>query len=485
MKNRILITDDDETTRLLLETHLKNSGYEVRCEESAASLRVALTEDDFHALLLDINLPDGDGIELIEEVKETAPSTPVIMITAHSSVERAVEAMRRGAYDFCPKPIELNRLTVSVKNAIEKYMLQEKVTQFERAKRNQYCEMIGGSGAMQVIYHIIDNVSPTNANVLITGESGTGKELVARAVHQLSSRRAKEMIDVNCAAIPKDLLESELFGHEKNAFTGAAKRNTGRCEQAHQSTLFLDEITEMNMNLQPKLLRFLQDRSFYRVGGKDKINVDVRVISASNRDPLEAIQQNRLREDLYYRLNVVNVNIPPLRDRREDIPEIAEMFLQRYAKETSKSFQEISSSALEVLCDYDWPGNVRQLQNCVHQCVVLYDSPTLEVEMLPEIIRKNAVMESVLFEKESDEHAASTPAPASPATAAKVESKPATKVRPLIEMEQEAIDEALEMTHGNVAAAATALQISTATLYRKIRDYGFQIKKYKESALEA
>ncbi len=480
MSSKILIIDDDETTRLLLESHLSGSGYEIRCEGDAEGLRTALTEDDYHAILLDIQLPDGDGIELLDEVKQLSPSSLVIMITAHRSVEKAVEAMRKGAYDYCSKPIDLNRLTVSVKNALERYELLEKVTQFERVKRSHFCDMIGGSAAMQVIYHIIENVSPTRANVLITGESGTGKELVARAVHKLSDRKGKEIIDVNCAAIPKDLLESELFGHEKSAFTGAAKRNIGRCEQAHQSTLFLDEITEMNLTLQPKLLRFLQDYSFYRVGGKDKIKVDVRVVSASNCDPMEAIHTNRLREDLYYRLNVVNVSIPPLRDRKEDIPELAEFFLQRYAKENQKSFEELSSDALEALCNYDWPGNVRQLQNCLQQCVVLGDCKVLEADMLPDLVRNSAPSQFIGKSIEAKEEASQ----AEEDDSVPQSIKKSSKIRPLVDMEQEAIDEALTITHGNVALAASALQISTATLYRKIRDYGFQIKKYKDVILD-
>jgi DNA-binding NtrC family response regulator len=482
MISRILIVDDDETTRLLLESHLSGSGYGVRCEGSAEGLRTALTEEDFHAILLDVQLPDGDGIDLLDEVKQLTPSSPIIMITAHRSVEKAVEAMRKGAYDYCPKPIDLNRLTVSVKNALDRYELLQKVNQFERAKRNHFCDMIGGSAAMQVIYHIIENVAPTKANVLITGESGTGKELVARAIHTLSDRKSKEIIDVNCAAIPKDLLESELFGHEKSAFTGAAKRNTGRCEQAHQSTLFLDEITEMNMNLQPKLLRFLQDFSFYRVGGKDKIQVDVRVVSASNRDPMEAIEHSRLREDLYYRLNVVNVPIPPLRDRKEDIPELAEMFLLRYSQENQKQFEELSSDSLECLCDFDWPGNVRQLQNCIQQCVVLNDGQLLETEMLPDLI-KNSASTHVYRKTQSieDEMALGDEDTVSSSDDSQ---KRGNKIRPLIDMEQEAIDEALHITRGNVALAASALQISTATLYRKVREYGLQIKKYKDVILD-
>ena len=507
-KHSILLVDDDPVTRLTLEAHLNNQGYNVRTEETIAGLYQALNDEDFAIVMVDIVLPDGDGIEQIATIKQRAPSTPVLTITAHGSIERAVEAIREGAYDFLTKPIELNRLTVTVQNALQNHELLRKIHEFERTRRNSLVNMIGGSAAMQVVYHIIENVAPTNASVLITGESGTGKELVAEAIHHLSPRKSAALIDVNCAAIPKDLLESELFGHERSAFTGANKRQEGRFEQANGSTVFLDELAEMDLKLQPKLLRFLQERSFYRVGGKERIDVDVRVIAATNRDPQQAIQDNQLREDLYYRINVVNIPIPPLRERVEDIPLLADFFLKRYAKENGKPFNEISSSAYDALCEYAWPGNVRELQNCIQHSVVLNSGPTLEADMLPASVRSSAPaiptapkeptyqphqqqqQHDQPDQRQTPEAPVELPQPG-PASAQAAQAEetdsiqmPPQRIMTLTEVEQQAINHALAMTHGNVAAAASALEVSTATLYRKIRDYGFNIKAYKEPYLQ-
>ena len=466
MKPRILIVDDDESIQGLLKTRLLTLGYEVQCGSDAADLRKALHAGEFQAVLLDYQLPDGDGISLLTEIHEWEPHLPVIIITAHGNVETAVRAMRNGAYDFSPKPIDFNRLEVSVKNAVEHYHLKTRVTTLERTRRSDFCGMIGGSVEMQVIYHMIETVASTRASILITGESGTGKELVACAIHDLSSRHANPMIDVNCAAIPKELLESELFGHEKAAFTGAAERSIGRFEQAHNSTLFLDEISEMNYSLQAKLLRFLQERSFYRVGGKQKVEVDVRILSATNRSPLEAIEKNMLREDLYYRLNVVNIHLPPLRKRVEDIPALAEYFLDRYAKENEKTFQNIAPETMDLFCAYAWPGNVRELENGIQQSVILYDGPTLQISMLPGPIRQVQAEKGAAISSNTGD---------SP-TAKEPENE---EIIPLDILERRAIENALRRTGGNVSKTAIGLNISQATLYRKIREYGLQMKDFK------
>ncbi|MBD3267318.1 response regulator [bacterium] len=466
MKPRILVVDDDETTRLLLETYLAEEGYKVNCGEDAASMRQKLADVEYHLVLLDLQLPDADGLELIEEIQEKNADTAIIIITAYGSIEKSVDAMRKGAYDFCTKPIELNRLSVSVANAIERYNLKRKATAYEKTTRKEFCGIIGSSPEMQVIYHIIETVAPTKAPVLITGESGCGKELVARAVHWLSPRKDKELIDLNCAAIPKDLLESEMFGHEKSAFTGANKQYVGRCEQAHDSTLFLDEIAEMDVNLQPKLLRFLQEQNFYRVGGKDKIIVNARVVAATNRDPMQAIRDNQLREDLYYRLNVVNIHIPPLRDHKEDIEELAEFFLFQYAQENQKEFQSIHPQAIRAMMNYPWPGNVRELENCIQQSVVLNNGEVLEKSMLPEPIRTVDQEEpSPSFAPHFDPNNLATEMP--------------NRILPISEYERKAVEHALLFTQGNVSEAAQGLQMSQATLYRKIREFGLNIKDYK------
>ena len=466
MKPAILVTDDDSFIRDLLKTRLTNDGYTIRCAENAAETRQAFRENDFQTVLLDLRLPDGDGISLMKEILETAPDMPVIIITAHGGVEEAVEAMRYGAYDFCQKPIDFNRLTVSVKNAVERYALKHRVNKLELTTRSRLGDLVGGSPEMQVDYHIIETVAPAKAPVLITGESGTGKELVAKAIHQLSPRCKNDLIDVNCAAIPKDLMESELFGHEAHAFTGAKERRIGCCERAHRSSLFLDEIAEMDVLLQAKLLRFLQEHAFYRVGGKEKISVDIRPISATNRIPQKAIAESQFREDLYYRLNVVHIPIPPLRDHPEDIPELAGHFLFKYSEENGKSFQEISDGAFSVLCAYSWPGNVRELENCIQQAVVLNDGARLSESMLPEAIRSTREGQ----EGESKE------------TDAQGAKKRSNEIIPFERVERDAIDNALRVTKGNVAKASAGLHLSQATLYRKIRDYNLVLNNYKTNS---
>ncbi len=467
MHPQILIVDDDESILKLLEMQLKKLGYRTRCESSGAGMRDALKEDEFNTVLMDFHLPDGDGISFIDEVHEAAPELPVIIITAHGSIERAVDAMRRGAYDFASKPVDFNRLSVSVKNAVEWYALKQRVSKLERSKKTGLCGMIGSSSDMQVVYRIIENVAPTKAPVFITGESGTGKEMVAQAVHQLSDRSKNELIDVNCSAIPKDLLESELFGHERNAFTGANERYIGRCERANRSTLFLDEVAEMNVSLQPKLLRFLEEHSFYRVGGKEKIVVDLRLVSATNRDPLDAIRDQKFREDLYYRLNVVHIPIPSLRERPEDIPDLAHHFLLRYAKQNDKKFLEISNDAESALCEYLWPGNVRELQNCIQQAVVLNNGETLELDMLPEGIRSSLKLQVSTSSQRQDD--------TSPDFTA------GDGIVPIEVYEKQAIEHALRITKGKVAQAAAGLHLSQATLYRKVRDYEIVLKHYKKA----
>ncbi len=468
MTARILVVDDDESILYLLETHLESLGYETHGVTNGQQFRQAIQSQEFDSLLMDYSLPDGDGISLMKEIHEIDPEIPVIIITAHSSIEMAVEAMRQGAYDFSPKPIDLNRLTVSMRNALEYYSLKQKVRRLEQTKRFQFHGMIGGSSDMQIVYRIIENVAPTNAPVFITGESGTGKELVAQAVHKLSSRYRKELVDVNCAAIPQPLLESELFGHERNAFTGAHERYIGRCERAHKSTLFLDEVAEMDISLQPKILRFLEDYTFYRVGGKEKMNVDVRIVSATNQNPLEAIKDNRFREDLYYRLNVVNIHLPPLRERPDDIPELADHFLQRFTKANNKFFNSLSTSAIDALCSYSWPGNIRELVNCIQQAVVLHDGEELKVEMLPQSIQKEAAkLETHVMTPEKTHEILEDTASEN-------------GIVPIEHYEKYAIEQALQVTKGNVAKAAAGLHVSQATLYRKVRDYDIVLKQYKE-----
>lgn len=466
MITHILVVDDDPVTQCIIQEQLRRQDCYITLAGNAKEMRRNLNDKTFDVVFLDIQLPDGNGIDLLSEIVGTHPDLPVIMITSHGSVEIAVDAMRKGAYDFCPKPINWERLHVSFKNAIERSTLKKKIKTLEKTRRRSLCDLIGGSSEMQVVYHIVETVAPTKASVMITGESGTGKELVARAIHQLSPRRHNMLVDVNCAAIPKDLMESELFGHEKASFTGAMKQYIGRCEQADQGTLFLDEIAEMDINLQSKLLRFLQERSFYRIGGKQRLQVDTRVISATNREPLAAIQENHLREDLYYRLNVVHIHIPPLRERQEDIPQLAHYFLRKYCEENLKDFVEISNEAEEAMRRYPWPGNVRELENCIQYAVVLNQGKVLERSMLPEPACSSGPVRSD----------ASLQPPQQADSYLNLESK---EIIPLETLERNAIEQALRITHGNVSRAAVGLRLSQATLYRKIRDFGFNPKNYK------
>lgn len=462
MDAHILLIDDDGDIRRLLEARLKQKGYQVTCGACIDDLRELLQTGEYNTLLLDYQLPDGDGISAIPEVHGMEPSLPVIIITALGNIETAVEAMRNGAYNFCPKPIDFDRLESIIQNAVEHNRLHSRITQLERSRRRTFQGMVGGSPEMQVIYNTIETVAPSKAPVLITGESGTGKELVAAAIHKLSPRKNKQLVDVNCAAIPKDLLESELFGHEKAAFTGANERSIGRCEQADGSTLFLDEIGEMDLGLQAKILRFLQEKALYRVGGKQKIEVDARIVSATNREPQQAIKDGDLREDLYYRLNVVNIHLPPLRERTEDILPLTNHFLRYYARENGRDFEDIRSDTIEILCAYSWKGNVRELQNVIQQCAVMHNGVELTPDMLPANIRN--VSNKTIKEEETRHDGRELFA---------------DEIIPLDELERDAIEHALKLTHGNITKTSAALNISQATLYRKIRDYDFHLKNYK------
>ncbi|MGI6458046.1 MAG: sigma-54-dependent transcriptional regulator [bacterium] len=463
IKPLVLIVDDDEDTQQLLCTRFSSLGYTPRSVSLAEEMRVALQEQEFQAVLLDLMLPDANGLDLLRELKQHTPDVPVIMITGHGDVTHAVDAMRLGAYDFCQKPIDLNRLSVSLKNALEQYTLKRQVFEFEKVHRRRLFDLVGSSPAMQVVYRTIDHVAPVNVPVLIIGESGTGKELVARAIHQSSPRHGRDMITVNCAAIPKDLLENELFGHEPNAFTGAGERFIGRCEQAHESTLFLDEIAEMDINLQAKLLRFLQDFTFYRVGGKQPIQVDVRILAATNQDPLQALKEGKLREDLYYRLNVVPIRIPPLREHPQDIPELAEHFLHKHMQELQNSFEGFTDTALDLLCNYSWQGNIRELENVIRQVIILNPGGVIDEKKLPEIIR-----------------AASTEHPAGTSHLSRRRQEKTHGIVPIEELERNEIEKALYLFRGNVAKASLALHLSQATLYRKLRDYGMTLERFKD-----
>ena len=383
MSSKILIVDDEPFNLDLLEQELTDRGYSV---ERAGSGTQALSKvESFHPdlILLDYQMPDMNGVDVLKEFRNRGSEIPVVMITAYGTIERAVQAMREGAYDFIPKPFEPDHLALVVQKALEREKLKREVEILSAEVRERYHLIVGKSVKMNQAIDAAKKAATSKATVLLLGESGTGKELLARAIHNWSERKEKSFVAINCVGLAKELLESELFGHEKGAFTGAHQLKKGKMELADGGTVFLDEVGDISADVQTKLLRFLQEREFERVGGIKPIRVDVRVIAATNRDLNGDIRAGRFREDLYYRLNVVPITLPPLRERKEDIPELTDFFLQRFSKETKKNFSEMAQEAAEKLLAYNWPGNVRELANVIERAVVLGQGPEVMLHDLP------------------------------------------------------------------------------------------------------
>lgn len=380
----ILYIDDEISALKAISAILRKEGYSVFTSTTAEEGREILKNTTIDCILLDYRLPGMDGIDLLRWLKHTEMSIPTVMLTAYGTIEKAVEAMKLGAYHYLIKPVDTELLLNVIKEAIEKSKGIQKVEKI----KTPFPEIIGKSKIMLEIFYIMQMVAESNANVLITGESGTGKELVARAIHKNSLRKSKPFIIVDCTTIPENLLESELFGHEKGAFTGATERKTGLIEIAHEGTVFLDEIGELPMFLQKKLLRFLQEKEIQKVGSTQRIKVDVRVISATNRDLEKAIKENLFREDLYWRLNVVRINLPPLRERKEDIPLLVNHFLNKFSKENNKPIPQLEPEVMESLLNYDWPGNIRELANVIERAVVLSPSGLISIKYLPKRIQE-------------------------------------------------------------------------------------------------
>jgi two-component system, NtrC family, response regulator PilR len=392
--DRILVVDDELSMREFLEILFAKDGYEVAVAANGEQAVNLLRAQSFDLILTDIMMPKLGGIELLAEAKRLDPQCQVIMITAFGSTENAVEAMKLGAYDYITKPFQVDEIKLTVAKALEKNRLLKENFRLQKEVRSKYVfeNIVGSSLPMRQLFDLIHNVAPTKANILILGESGTGKELVARAIHYNSPRSDKPFVTVNCGAIPADLLETELFGHRKGSFTGAYADKRGLFEVAHQGTMFLDEIGEAPLAIQVKLLRAIQDKTFKAVGGLEDVVVDVRVIAASNRDLEEAVRARQFREDLYYRLNVIRVSIPPLRERKEDIPLLVQHFLQRYAAEIGKDLQGINPEADRLLINYDWPGNVRELENTIERAVSLCQAAVIGPDSLPDRVRGGAAV---------------------------------------------------------------------------------------------
>jgi len=383
-KDHILVADDQRSMREFLDIMLKKEGYRVTLASNGEEVFRLIEKDLFDLALLDIRMPRQDGISALKRIKTVSPEMIVIMMTAYASADTAIKAMKEGAYDYITKPFKIDEIKLIIQNALEKRHLREENLLLKQVVRERYHfgNIIGQSPKMLELYDFLEKVAPTKTNILITGESGTGKELVAKAIHYNSPRRDKPFVTLNCGAIPESLIESELFGHMRGAFTDAIATKKGLFEVADEGTLFLDEISEIPLMMQVKLLRVLQDREFKRVGGTEDIRVDVRIISATNKDLEEAVREKQFREDLFYRLNVIQIRLASLRERKEDIPLLADHFLKKYSEELGKQISGISPEALRILVQYDYPGNVRELQNIIERAVALETSSELSAHNL-------------------------------------------------------------------------------------------------------
>ena len=457
MSSRILVVDDDDAHRGMLRMMLRSWGYEVDEADDGEAAVAAVRAQPYDAVLTDVRMTRMDGISALKGIQAYNPALPVILMTAYSSVETAVDALRLGASDYLIKPLDFDALRQCLQKAIE----QSQCSVENRELRRQLTEaaagpeILGRSPAVEELRSIIATVAPTEATVLINGESGTGKELVARALHMASERASRPLVTVNCAALAENLLESELFGHERGAFTGADKRRDGRFVQADGGTLFLDEIGEMPLALQAKLLRALQQGEVQRVGSDKPLTVDMRVIAATNRNLQTEVAEKRFREDLYFRLNVINIEVPPLRRRPEDIPLLAAHFLQRYAERNRKAIKGFSPQALDAMLRYPWPGNVRELENAVERAAILCTGDLITLRELPQGVSGalNAPLPAELTTEQGDGSLAGLK---------------------LDDVERRAIEETLRQTGDNKSEAARRLGITRATLHNKLRKYGME-----------
>jgi two-component system response regulator HydG len=452
MKPKVLVVDDEPSHRQMIEAVLSAEGYEVQQADDGQSAIAAIEKKFYNLVIMDVRMKQVGGIEALKEIKKISPGIPIIIMTAYASVGTAVDALKSGAYDYLTKPLDIEELKILVAKALRyRELEQENIHLKERLNdRFDFSNIIGRSPAMSKLFETMALVTPSEATVLIAGESGTGKELIVNAIHQNSPRGEKPLIKVNCAALPETLLESELFGHEKGAFTGAIARKQGRFQLAHKSSIFLDEIAEMAPATQAKILRVLQEREFEPLGSTQTIKVDTRIIAATNRNLEEEIQQGRFREDLYYRLNVVTVEVPPLRQRREDIPVLADFFLKQYAEKNRRLIKGFTPRATDLLMRYDWPGNVRELENIIERSVIMARGETITPLEFPNDLQ------------ELDEELKAT----------QIDLRPG---RSLKEVEKDMIIRTLEETGGNRTHAAKILGISRRTLQLKLKEYGINL----------
>jgi len=445
MNFRLLVVDDEKNIREGLAEALQGDGYDVVCAENGDEGWKIFSGGDIDLVVTDLKMPGISGEELMKRIISSAPGFPVIILTGHGTVESAVTAMRDGAWDFLTKPVDLDHLSLKVKRALEtrELFFQHRQMEEELERKKQFKSIISNSRNMREVFNTISKAAPTKASVLITGESGVGKELVADAIHELSQRKEQPLIKVHCAALSPTLLESELFGHEKGSFTGAVSRKRGRFELASGGTLFLDEIGEIDLNNQIKLLRVLQEKKFERVGGEQTIEVDVRIVAATNKDLKAEIEKGNFREDLYFRLNVVNIHVPPLRDRKDDIPLLAAAFLKEFAHENGKSIEGINEKARSRLYSFEWPGNIRELRNCMESAVVMCQSNVITVDDLPPAFRNAADDGWISIRLGAN----------------------------MAECEKIIIRDTLSYCNGNKSKASETLDIGRKTLLRKLAEY--------------
>ncbi|MEW6088602.1 MAG: sigma-54 dependent transcriptional regulator [bacterium] len=450
LKDMILVVDDEKNTRDSLVKILTQEGYSVDSAKSTEDALKILKENQASLVITDLRLPGSDGLYLFRKIKKEYPDTEVILMTAYGTVESAVEAMKEGVYDYLTKPINIDELILVIHKIFQNKKIEEENKNLkERLKNKIYShKIIWKCEKMKEVYELIKQVAGSRSTVLIQGESGTGKELVANEIHYSSNRSANPFVKISCAAIPEGLLESELFGHEKGSFTSAYDRKKGLFEQAHTGTIFLDEISEMSLPLQAKLLRVLEEKEFQRVGGHEPIKVDVRVISATNKDLSLSVKEGKFREDLFYRLNVVNIFLPPLRERQGDLSLLVEYFLDELGKETNRKIEGISVKVMEILENHNWPGNIRELKNCLESAVVRSSGKIMEVDNLPSYLRKD--------------------------TNTSIKDSKQENLLSLDEIEKKTIVHTLKLVDGNKSKASQILGIGLKTLYRKLKKYGME-----------
>ena len=458
MSASILVVDDEEAILSSLSSILQDEGYEVSVAKSGAEALKTYMADPPDLMLLDIWMPDMDGLETLRRIREVVPTAQVMVMSGHGSIETAVKAIKLGAYDYIEKPLSLENVTLRVKHALEQYRLEEENRSL-RTKVQRKFELVGQSPAMQQLRQLIDTAGPTNSRVLVGGENGTGKELVARAIHLQSARADRPFVAVNCAAIPETLIESELFGHEKGSFSGATSMKRGQFEQADGGTLFLDEIGDMSLNTQAKVLRALQEQQFTRVGGTKLLKVDVRVLAASNKDLLKEIEKGAFREDLYYRLNVVPIVVPPLRERRDDIPLLIRHFMKLHAEEQGLRMKEVTPEAMNVFQQYEWPGNIRELRNLIERLMIMVPGNMID-----------AAQATTSLQVKTPGAVLAAPNAAIQPVVSPLFTQPYDSLRDARNaFEKEYIARKLREHHWNISRTAEDLRIERSHLHRKIK----------------